>query len=66
MKRQPFLLIIIALIGTLIYLYNTTSKKPESATNLTPKQYIELVEKRKLERRASEKAATNQTIEPNR
>ena len=36
----------------MIYAYNAPKEKPERATNLTPKEYIELVEEKKQERKA--------------
>ena len=66
MKSQPFFLILVVLIGCIIYLYNSAGDKPESATNLTPKQYIELVEKKKLERRILENTAAKQSAEQNK
>lgn len=66
MKSQPFFLILVVLIGCIIYLYNSTGDKPESAMNLTPKQYIELVEKKKLERRILEKTAAKESAEQNK
>ncbi|AKH20504.1 hypothetical protein [Sedimenticola thiotaurini] len=55
MKQKPFLLIMVVLIGVIIYAYNAPEKSPESASTLTPKQYIELVEKKKEARRAQDK-----------
>ncbi len=55
MKQKPFLLIMVVLIGVIIYAYNAPEKSPESASTLTPRQYIELVEKKKEARRAQDK-----------
>ncbi len=52
MKQKPFLLIVAVLIGAVIYAYYAPKEAPESATTLTPKQYIELVEQKKQERKA--------------
>lgn len=57
MQIKPFFLVFIALVGTVIYAYYAPNKKPEKAVTLTPKQYIELVEEKKQQRkekRASE------------
>ncbi|WP_428609815.1 aldehyde dehydrogenase [Sedimenticola sp.] len=52
MERKPFLLILAVLIGVVIYAYYAPKESPERATTLTPKQYIELVEQKKQERKA--------------
>lgn len=52
MKQKPFLLILAVLIGVIAYAYYAPKKSPERATNLTPKQYIELVEEKKQARKA--------------
>lgn len=52
MKQNPFLLIVAVLIGVVIYAYYAPKESPERATTLTPKQYIELVEQKKQERKA--------------
>lgn len=51
MQQKPFLLILAVLIGVIIYAYYAPSEKPERAATLTPKQYIELVEQKKQERK---------------
>ncbi|MCW8945812.1 MAG: aldehyde dehydrogenase [Sedimenticola sp.] len=55
MQQKPFLLIIVALIGVVIYAYYAPNEKPERAATLTPKQYIELVEQKKQERNLERK-----------
>lgn len=47
---KPFFLVFIVLIGVVIYAYYAPQKKPERATTLTPKQYIEMVEQKKAEK----------------
>jgi hypothetical protein len=51
MEQKPFLLIVAVLIGVVIYAYYAPKEAPERATTLTPKQYIELVEQKKQERK---------------
>lgn len=61
MQIKPFFVIFPVLIGVIIYAYYAPEDKPEKATNLTPKQYIELVEKNKREKQ--EQAAREQQQE---
>ena len=61
MKSKPFLLIIAALIGLIIYLKYTANEVPESAVTLTPKEYIQLVEKKKIERLKASKNEAQQS-----
>ncbi len=60
MQIKPFFVIFPVLVGVIIYAYYAPKDKPERATTLTPKQYIELVEKRKAEKK---QAAKEQTLE---
>jgi len=60
MKRQPFLLILAVLIGVIAYAYYSPDTPPEQATTLTPKQYIELVEEKKRERKEQERVERNE------
>jgi hypothetical protein len=62
MKQKPFLLIVAVLIGVIIYAYYAPQEPPEWAATLTPKQYIELVEQKKQERKAQ--AAEAAKLEP--
>ncbi len=55
MQVKPFFVVFPVLVGAIIYAYYAPKEKPERATNLTPKQYIELVEKKKMEKRQVEK-----------
>ncbi len=51
MQIKPFFVIFPVLVGVIIYAYYAPQNKPERATTLTPKQYIELVEKKKAEKK---------------
>lgn len=62
MKQRPFLIIMAALVGVIIYAYYAPEESPERATTLTPKQYIELVEQKKQERKAQ--AAEEEAKQP--
>ena len=59
MKIKPFFPILIVLIGVVIYAYYAPQKKPEPATTLTPKKYIELVEKNREQQRESKQPVEN-------
>ncbi|MES9844935.1 MAG: aldehyde dehydrogenase [Candidatus Sedimenticola sp. PURPLELP] len=50
MKINPFFPVFIAIVGVVIYAQYNAEKKPESSTTVTPKEYIEMVEKTKEER----------------
>ena len=50
MKIKPFFPVFIVLVGVVIYAYYAPERRPEKATTLTPKQYIEMVEKNKAKR----------------
>jgi hypothetical protein len=68
MKIKPFFVVFPVLVGVVIYGYFTAEEKPEGAANLTPKEYIELVEQQKAERLKKEaadqaKAASDQKTE---
>lgn len=65
MKIKPFFPVFIVLVGVVIYAYNAPKQKPERATTLTPKEYIELVEVKKKERlkKSAEEAAKTQAQE---
>ncbi len=52
MKIKPFFPVFLVLVGVVIYAYYAPQKKPERASTLTPKQYIELVEKNRSQRSA--------------
>jgi hypothetical protein len=54
MNIKPFFPVFIVLVGVVIYAYYAPERKPERATTLTPKQYIEQVEKNKAEKRSGE------------
>jgi hypothetical protein len=55
MQIKPFFVIFPVLVGVVIYAYYAPQEKPERATTLTPKQYIELVEKKKQEKKQKQK-----------
>ncbi len=57
MKVKPFFIVFPVLVGVVIYGYFTAEEKPEGAANLTPKEYIELVEQQKAERLKKEAAS---------
>lgn len=65
MKIKPFFPVFIVLVGVVIYAYNAPKQKPERATTLTPKEYIEMVEEKKKERlkQSAAEAAEAQTQE---
>jgi hypothetical protein len=65
MKVKPFFVVFPALVGVIIYAYYAPEEKPEQATTLTPKQYIELVEKKKQEKKQSETEPQAQTEQIN-
>ncbi len=57
MKIKPFFIIFPVLVGVVIYAYFAAEERPEKAVNLTPKEYIELVEQQKAERLKKEAAS---------
>ena len=59
MQIKPFFVVFIVLVGVVIYAYYAPSEKPERATTLTPKQYIELVEEKKQSRKVEKSAVEN-------
>ncbi len=63
MKIKPFLAVFIVLIGVVIYAYYAPRQKPESAATLTPKEYIELVEKNRERQREDQKRESEQSTE---
>ncbi|MCP3672356.1 MAG: hypothetical protein GY814_18375 [Gammaproteobacteria bacterium] len=62
MQIKPFFIIFPVLVGVIIYAYYAPQNTPERATTLTPKQYIELVEKRKAERKQPAKEKSKKDI----
>ena len=60
MKVKPFFVVFPVLVGVIIYAYYAPEEKPEQATTLTPKQYIELVEQKKQEKREAEQKSQTQ------
>ncbi len=65
MKVKPFFVVFPVLVGVIVYAYYAPEEKPEHATTLTPKQYIELVEKKKQEKRQAEQEPQAQTEQLN-
>jgi hypothetical protein len=61
MRVKPFFVVFPVLVGVIVYAYYAPEKKPEQATTLTPKQYIELVEQKKQEKRRAEQMPQTQT-----
>lgn len=64
MKVKPFFVVFPVLVGVIIYAYYAPEEKPEQATTLTPKQYIELVEKKRQEKRHTEQKLPAQNEQP--
>jgi hypothetical protein len=64
MQVKPFFVVFPVLVGVIIYAYYAPKDKPERATTLTPKQYIELVEKKKLEKKQVEKEQSAEIEQP--
>ena len=74
MNVKPFFVVFPVIVGAVIYAYYAPKQKPEGAVDLTPKEYIELVEKNKAEklrqeaeaekRAAAEAAAQRESEEP--
>lgn len=63
MKIKPFFPVFIVLIGVVIYAYYAPREKPEPATTLTPKEYIELVEKKRDQQREEQKRDADRSME---
>jgi len=61
MQIKPFFVIFPVLVGVIIYAYYAPQDKPERATTLTPKQYIELVEKKKAEKKKAAQEKLQET-----
>ncbi|MES9901212.1 MAG: aldehyde dehydrogenase [Sedimenticola sp.] len=54
MQIKPFFPVFIVLVGVVIYAYYAPKNRPERAINLTPKEYIELVQKNRAAKLAAE------------
>ena len=65
MKVKPFFVVFPVLVGVIVYAYYAPEEKPEQATTLTPKQYIELVEQKKQEKKEAEQKAQTQPDQTN-
>ncbi|MET0069783.1 MAG: hypothetical protein ABW096_07055 [Candidatus Thiodiazotropha sp.] len=56
MKNTAFFAVLIVLIMGILYVMKSSDNPPETNISQTPKEYIEMVEKRKAERISAEKA----------
>ncbi|MET0009107.1 MAG: aldehyde dehydrogenase [Candidatus Thiodiazotropha sp. 6PLUC9] len=56
MSRPAFFAVLIAVIIGVIYVMQVSENPPQTSMNQSPKEYIELVEKKKAARIAVEKA----------
>ena len=56
MNTKNFLVIFLAIVIAVVYTYYMSEKNPQKETAITPKQYIELIEKDKAERRRDDGA----------
>ncbi|MES9852403.1 MAG: aldehyde dehydrogenase [Candidatus Thiodiazotropha sp. L084R] len=56
MPRTAFFAVFIAVIIAVIYVMQVSENPPQTSINQSPKEYIELVEKKKAARIAVEKA----------
>lgn len=66
MKIKPFFPVFVVLVGVVIYAYHTMDKKPRGAVTATPRQYIEMVEKNKMERMERQKESRATGEQPSR
>ncbi|MES9898999.1 MAG: hypothetical protein ABW148_08255 [Sedimenticola sp.] len=64
MQIKPFFPVFIVLVGVIIYAYYAPKERPERAINLTPKEYIELVQKNRAEKLKQEKEKQAANIPP--
>jgi hypothetical protein len=55
MKNTAFFAVLIVLILGIVYVMKGSDNPPETNFNQTPKEYIEMVEKRKAERLSTKK-----------
>ncbi len=63
MRVKPFFVVFPVLVGVVVYGYYAPEEKPEQDITLTPKQYIELVEQKKQEKRQAKQIPQTQTDE---
>ncbi|MCB1858674.1 MAG: hypothetical protein KDI63_10395 [Gammaproteobacteria bacterium] len=47
MRIKPFFPVFVVLVGVVAYAYYVPTKRPEKGFTVTPKQYMEIVEKNK-------------------
>jgi uncharacterized membrane protein len=55
MKNTAFFAVLIVLILGIVYVMKSSDNPPETNIHQTPKEYIEMVEKRKAERLSKQK-----------
>jgi uncharacterized membrane protein len=60
MKNTAFFAVLIVLILGIVYVMKSSDNPPETNIHQTPKEYIEMVEKRKAQRLSAEKAQREQ------
>ncbi len=53
MKIKNFLVILLAIIIAVAYAYYASEKKPDKGMTLSPKEYMQLIEKDKKDRKAA-------------
>ena len=51
MNTKNFLVIFLAIVIAVVYAYYISEKNPQTETAVTPKQYIDLIEKDQADRR---------------
>ncbi len=56
MNTKNFLVIFLAIVIAVVYTYYMSEKNPQKETAITPKQYIELIEKDKAESRQDDRS----------
>ncbi|MBT2970395.1 MAG: hypothetical protein B6D72_01545 [gamma proteobacterium symbiont of Ctena orbiculata] len=64
MGNTAFFAVLIVLIIGILYVMKSSDNPPETNINQTPKEYIEMVEKRKAERISEEKARAQEQQSP--
>ena len=51
MNTKNFLFIVLAIVAVVVYAYYRPEKTPEKAMTLSPKEYIQLIEKGKADQK---------------
>ncbi|MES9991231.1 MAG: aldehyde dehydrogenase [Candidatus Thiodiazotropha sp.] len=64
MRNTAFFAVLIVLILGIVYVMKSSDNPPETNISQTPKEYIEMVEKRKAERISKEKARAQEQQSP--